>query len=51
MLTPKSDGGAGVLILGEDPLRNQIFRLWPVLNLMFEIIRQHMLLEFKGVGL
>jgi hypothetical protein len=46
-----SDRGARVLILGENALRNQLFGLRTVLDLMFEIIGQHMLLEFASLGL
>lgn len=46
-----SNRGAWVLVFGKDSLRNQLFGLWAVLDLMLEAVCKEVFLEFAGVGL
>lgn len=42
---------ARILILRQNPLRNQLLRLRPILNLLLQSIRQHMALKLTGMSL
>jgi hypothetical protein len=43
--------GAGILILRQNPLSNKRLWLGAVLNLMLQVIGQHMALELTGLSL